>query len=128
MTISPGEGVGVNLPRVAGPPRVKGVPHAESALHRKSLVAGGAADSKSVEPVRLRPPLYSPAALPAPCRLCGGPTWLADDEGSIHPCCELSRGQGAVVDAEGLLSCPACKASEKLNQEQRRRHGDLRTR
>lgn len=62
-------------------------------------------------------------SLPSPCRLCGGPTWLQDDEGSLHPCCELSRRSGATVDVDGLLVCPSCKASEKLNREQRRRHG-----
>lgn len=61
--------------------------------------------------------------LPAPCRLCGGPSWLQDAEGSIHPCCELSARSGAKLDADGLLICPACRASEVLNREQRRRHG-----
>ena len=89
MAVSPGEGVGANLSRVADPPRVK----------------------------------FTSQSLPSPCRLCGGPTWLADELGSLHPCCELSRGQGAVVDAEGLLVCPACKASEVINREWRRRHG-----
>lgn len=53
-------------------------------------------------------------SLPAPCRRCGGPSWLSDDLGAIHPCCEL-HGAG-----EGK-PCPACKSSEQLNREQRRR-------
>ena len=49
--------------------------------------------------------------VPGPCRLCGGPTWMQDELGSVHPCCQLwNRGD-----------CPACKASEALNREQRRR-------
>lgn len=53
---------------------------------------------------------YSSSTLPAPCRACGGPSWLEDELGAIHPCCQL-HGQ----------ECPACKASETLNREQRRR-------
>ena len=57
---------------------------------------------------------YSSIILPAPCRKCGGPSWKADDEGSIHPCCELMW-----TEAGGCLSC---RTSEVLNREHRRRH------
>ena len=53
------------------------------------------------------------AILPAPCRLCGGPTWLTDDLGAIHPCCELMW-----TDAGGCLSC---RTSEHLNRQHRQR-------
>lgn len=52
--------------------------------------------------------------LPAPCRQCGGPSWLADELGSVHPCCELTWGPGG---------CVGCRASAMLNEQQRRRHG-----
>lgn len=55
---------------------------------------------------------YSKNILPAPCRGCGGPSWLSDDLGAVHPCCELN-GQ----------PCVGCKASEMSNREWRRRHG-----
>lgn len=56
-------------------------------------------------------PRYSSSAFPGPCRLCGGPAWMQDELGSVHPCCQLwNRGD-----------CPACKASESLNREHRRR-------
>ena len=120
MAISPGEGVGGNLPRVADPPREPG--SGVTSVHTRLAEATSRAQSAREVGVRFPSPVYVNNPLPAPCRLCGGPTWLADDEGSIHPCCELSRGQGAVVDAEGLLVCPACKASEVINREWRRRH------
>lgn len=47
---------------------------------------------------------------PAPCRGCGGPSWLSDDSGAIHPCCELN-GQ----------PCVGCVTSETLNQRHRDR-------
>jgi hypothetical protein len=60
------------------------------------------------------PRTYNSTSLPAPCRRCGGPSWLADEDGAIHPCCELHRaGKGR--------PCLACKSSEMLNREQRRR-------
>lgn len=65
-----------------------------------------------VEPVKLGH-RYISNPLPAPCRHCGGPSWLSDDLGAIHPCCELMW-----TEASGCLSC---RASETLNREQRRR-------
>ena len=64
-------------------------------------------------------------ALPRPCRHCGGPTWREDEEGAVHPCCELWRNKGK-TDAEGLLICPACRESERLNREQRNRRTVVR--
>ena len=51
--------------------------------------------------------------LPAPCRACGGPSWLTDDIGSVHPCCRLSWTE--------ITGCLSCRASDKLNKEHRRR-------
>lgn len=53
---------------------------------------------------------YRNSFFPAPCRGCGGPAWMTDEEGAIHPCCQI-HGQ----------PCPACHASARLNREQRRR-------
>ena len=49
-------------------------------------------------------------AVCAPCRLCHGPTWMADELGAVHPCCQLNGEE-----------CIGCRASESLNREQRRR-------
>ena len=64
----------------------------------------------SVERSSRSPRAYSDSEFPAPCRACGGPTWKRDDEGAVHPCCELHG-----------IPCPACVASESLNREQARR-------
>lgn len=58
-------------------------------------------------------PPYLSTLLPAPCRNCHGPSWLADELGAVHPCCQM----------HGAGECPSCRASEMLNREQRRRHG-----
>lgn len=50
--------------------------------------------------------------IPAPCRLCGGPSYLTDDLGAIHACCQLNW--------DGRR-CVACDTSESLNREHRRR-------
>lgn len=57
-------------------------------------------------------PRYLQQPLPSPCRKCSGPTWLADELGGVHPCCELMWTE------EG--GCVGCRVSEK---ERRRRHG-----
>jgi hypothetical protein len=75
-----------------------------------------------VAPLRLAP-RFNSTVLPVPCRLCGGPTWLSDDSGAIHPCCELWSRSGGRVDDYGLLVCVACETGAGLNREQRRRHG-----
>lgn len=49
-------------------------------------------------------------SFPAPCRVCGGPSWREDGEGAVHPCCVMHGNP-----------CLACEASKMLNREQRRR-------
>jgi hypothetical protein len=39
---------------------------------------------------------------PQPCRYCGEPTWLSDDEGGLHVCCRYWLGE---VGARWCLSC-----------------------
>lgn len=41
------------------------------------------------------------------CRVCGNPSWLADDEGPVHLCC------ARVAPGE---RCVACAASQGLNR------------
>ena len=50
--------------------------------------------------------------VPAPCRLCAGPSYLTDELGAIHGCCQL------MWDGR---RCLACDTSEALNREHRRR-------
>ena len=109
-----GEGVRGSLSRVADPPR-----QLRSGEARPTGYVGSASEVAPEKPG----PHYLNCLLPSPCRLCGGPTWLQDELGSIHPCCELWKRSGGSVDSDGLLVCPGCRASEKLNREQRRRHG-----
>jgi hypothetical protein len=40
-----------------------------------------------------------------PCRVCGRPSWMADDLGPAHPCCE------AWAAREPRKPCPSCAAS-----------------
>ncbi len=61
---------------------------------------------------------FNSVLLPAPCRLCGGPTWLTDELGAIHPCCELSGRRTAEGEWGGCLSC---RTSEQLNRNFRER-------
>lgn len=58
---------------------------------------------------------YLSTLLPAPCRKCGGPSWMTDEEGAVHPCCEFMW-----TERDG---CVSCRESEKLNREWRRRYG-----
>lgn len=39
-----------------------------------------------------------------PCRVCGTPSWLADDRGPVHRCC-------ARAEAHGERECLACRAA-----------------
>lgn len=41
------------------------------------------------------------------CRVCGLPSWLADEYGPAHPCCVLH-------EAKHGEDCPACRASRQL--------------
>lgn len=102
MTSILGEGGGT--PRVDDPPRIE-----VSGEARLLGYAGKASLVASEKPG----PRYLSNSLPSPCRLCGGPTWLADDEGGIHPCCELSWDGNR---------CVACDASEALNRSHRNRN------
>jgi hypothetical protein len=43
---------------------------------------------------------------PGPCRYCGLPSWLTDDTGPLHPCCQLWQ-----AELEAGRACPACAAS-----------------
>lgn len=109
MSSSPGEGVVSTQPplRVADLPGVM----IDSGEARPLGYVG---PTPLVEPISPGP-RYLSTALPAPCRKCGGPSWLSDDSGAIHPCCELMWTQET--------GCLSCRASEMLNREQRRRHG-----
>jgi hypothetical protein len=37
-----------------------------------------------------------------PCRRCGRPSWLEDENGAVHPCCKFWMGE------EGHRRCDAC--------------------
>jgi hypothetical protein len=41
-----------------------------------------------------------------PCRYCGLPSWLSDDTGPLHPCCQLWA-----AELQAGRPCPACAAS-----------------
>lgn len=61
--------------------------------------------------------------LPGVCRFCGDPTWMADDDGPLHPCCEM----WAAVLAAGK-PCPACAQSRSATREWRERQAINRKR
>lgn len=66
--------------------------------------------------VRLAPPELMEIQrlnIPAPCSDCGGPTWMQDELGAVHPCCRLW--------ADKSTSCPACAASAGLNKNHQSR-------
>jgi hypothetical protein len=48
------------------------------------------------------------AVKPEPCRLCGEPTYLADERGPVHPCCVIWFEQF------GRPYCRGCRASREL--------------
>jgi hypothetical protein len=76
----------------------------------RGSVMGNTGDFDSPDPRSSRGPGASQLIVPAPCRLCHGPTWMQDELGAVHPCCALNGGE-----------CLACWASEALNREHRRR-------
>jgi hypothetical protein len=86
-------------------------PSPRARAENEAPALGGSASM--VAPVKPAP-LYSSNILPAPCRACGGPSWLQDDLGAVHPCCVLMWTKAT--------GCISCKASATLNKEHRRRH------
>ena len=50
-----------------------------------------------------------------PCRHCGDPSWRADDEGPVHPCCAIHA-----VEHPGQ-PCLACAESKRQARRQERR-------
>lgn len=55
-----------------------------------------------------------------PCRYCGRPSYLSDDEGPLHPCCKKWIGEW------GYKTCVACSTSDAAHRERERR-GPRRT-
>ena len=43
---------------------------------------------------------------PAPCRYCGDPTWLGDEDGPLHPCCRFWMVE------QGWSYCWACRIAK----------------
>ena len=70
-------------------------------------------DEPAGERVDRRRSTYSSNFLPAPCHFCGGPSWLADETGAVHPCC--------VLEWRRTGGCLACQTSDRLNKDHRRR-------
>ena len=49
------------------------------------------------------------------CRVCGDPSWLADDTGAVHLCCRRWEHEQPGV------ACPACAQSRENASAQRHR-------
>jgi len=43
---------------------------------------------------------------PKPCRFCGEPSWVSDEDGPLHPCCSFWIG---VLGAHWCASCRTAK-------------------
>jgi hypothetical protein len=52
----------------------------------------------------------------APCRLCQYPTWGADEDGPVHPCCLFW-----IDTIQAGHPCPACVASRVAARARRLR-------
>lgn len=60
-------------------------------------------------------------AVPQPCRICEQPTFLADDESAVHPCCVL---WDELVPGKPCVACSESRAhwrQQERNQRKARR-------
>jgi hypothetical protein len=81
---------------------------APARLYPAGWLCGSCAPDPGVTVPAVPPgPRTRPLTPPGPCRLCGRPSYQADDDGPVHECCLAWRH----VLAAGR-PCPSCQVSE----------------